>query len=156
MRADGAAIAARRKQSARHFAAQELSRRTEKVIKTLCKLETLTPLHRHKLRIAVKKIRYASDFFISFFPDQSSKRRRKEFAKILEKLQSELGKLNDIRAHKKLAANYIRPASQERMQVPKAFAMGMIAGQEGDKIKKLMSEARKAGKELSRSRCFWR
>ena len=49
---------------------------------------------RHGLRIQVKKIRYAIEFFERLYPQ--SRHAEKDFGKAVEELQEELGKLNDL------------------------------------------------------------
>ena len=49
---------------------------------------------RHQLRIQVKKIRYATEFLEGLYPE--ARRAEKAFGKAVEKLQEELGKLNDL------------------------------------------------------------
>ena len=56
------------------------------------KLHTLTPQARHRLRIAAKKMRYATEFFQSLY----APRRIKPFLRKLKALQEELGYLNDL------------------------------------------------------------
>ena len=65
-----------RKQPIELFAKQELSRRIRKISKRIRKLRTMDPRRRHKLRIAVKKVRYAREFFESLRPDGKGKQSR--------------------------------------------------------------------------------
>ena len=55
---------------------------------------------RHRLRIKVKKMRYAIEFLRGLYPD--SARSEKRFADTVEELQESLGKLNDIATAKML------------------------------------------------------
>lgn len=50
---------------------------------------------RHRLRLQVKKLRYASEFFCELFPETKALDRQKEFFKALRALQTSLGDLND-------------------------------------------------------------
>ena len=50
---------------------------------------------RHRLRLQVKKLRYASEFFCELFPEAKALDRQKEFFKALRALQTSLGDLND-------------------------------------------------------------
>jgi CHAD domain-containing protein len=59
-------------------------------------MEQLDAPERHKLRIAVKKLRYATGFFACLFNHPKTKKARKYFEKELKALQSALGKLNDM------------------------------------------------------------
>ena len=86
------------------FAAAELDRRWKKVLKRGRKLRSLDPNRRHKLRIAVKKIRYASEFFIGAFRGRKANRRRKAFLNKLKPVQDCLGELNGIAVHQHLTA----------------------------------------------------
>jgi CHAD domain-containing protein len=58
------------------LAAHELSRRWKKILKTGARLKQLEPRRQHKLRIQVKKLRYASEFFADAFPGKKAGRRR--------------------------------------------------------------------------------
>ena len=65
-------------------------------------MKELEPQLRHKLRIQVKKLRYASKFFAGAFPGKKAGRRRRNFLVSLERLQDALGELNDITVHEGL------------------------------------------------------
>ena len=54
--------------------------------------ETLSQEERHSVRIALKKLRYALDFFGGVFDPE----RRKRFFKELARLQEDLGSMNDV------------------------------------------------------------
>ena len=54
----------------------------------------LDPDGRHSLRIHVKKLRYASEFFMSLFPGK--KKSKRAFLASLNSLQTALGDVNDI------------------------------------------------------------
>ena len=148
----GRLVQSRRHIPARRHAAQELSRRLHKVLKKLHKIDDLTPLKRHKLRIAVKKLRYAAGFFESLF---GGKKRTKKFSTVLEDLQSSLGQLNDIRVHRQLARTYVVPAKGAQRVAAKAFAMGELSGQERAQSRQLLKATRRRGKRLARCPVFW-
>lgn len=69
-----------------------LSARFKKVRKSGRRFAELTPAERHKLRIAVKKLRYATDFFSSLY----GRKRVRAFISALQKLQDGLGYMNDV------------------------------------------------------------
>ena len=56
------------------FAAALMQRRTRKARKEGRHLNQLSPRERHKLRIKIKKIRYALDFFRNLYPSKASSR----------------------------------------------------------------------------------
>ncbi len=126
-----------------------LKARTAKVTKKLKKLDRMDDRQRHKLRIAVKKLRYAVGFFESLF---GSGRRRKRFAAALKDLQSALGRLNDIRVHRKFARQQVRG---KRQLSHGAYALGVVTGQERQAAKPCLDAAAKAGKKLRDLKPFW-
>jgi inorganic triphosphatase YgiF len=126
-----------------------LEQRTAKVTKKLRKLEKMNDRQRHKLRIAVKKLRYGVDFFESLF---GAARRRKRFAAGLKGLQSALGRLNDIRVHKQFAGKQVRG----KRQLPQgAYALGVLTGQERKAVQPCLDAAAHAAKKLRGLQPFW-
>jgi inorganic triphosphatase YgiF len=113
-------IAARRGRRGVNFASEEISRRAGKICKKLNKLENLNERQRHKLRIAIKKLRYASEFFAGLYNRGKARRRRRQYDSVLKGLQSALGKLNDIRVHDELARSFSQPrrGARKRTQRP--------------------------------------
>lgn len=132
------------------YAEQVLDRRIGKARKQGKHLDDLDPGQRHKLRIKIKKIRYAIDFFESLY----SGRDRKQLASLsgrLKQIQSALGSLNDFMAHRELAteAALAAPPANRRAQ---AFASGFIVGQEREAAHGLMQDAAKELHRLHRLR----
>jgi inorganic triphosphatase YgiF len=84
------------------FAAERLDRAWKRVRKRGKELRTLTAEGRHRLRIEIKKLRYATEFFTSLSPG-SRRRRQKAFAGHMRELQELLGQLNDIETRRQLA-----------------------------------------------------
>jgi CHAD domain-containing protein len=91
-----------RNQRVRRFAAEEISRRRKKVLKLGRHLDRLSPIRRHKLRIAGKKLRYATEFFADLFSGKSEAKRLHNMIASLKDLQDALGALNDIEGRKAL------------------------------------------------------
>jgi len=90
------------------FVRDELKRRARKIAKRVRKLEALDPRRRHKLRIAVKKTRYACEFFEVPIARDVGKKRARKFDRSLKDLQGGLGKLNDMAVHARLASEFAR------------------------------------------------
>ena len=149
-------LIARRDRSAEEYAAEHLAKRIQKILKRLEKIEDLDAPRRHKLRILVKKLRYACQFFASLFDGRKQAMQRRRFSKILKNLQGSLGNLNDIEVHKRLAAAVAHPRKRSRKQAVKAMAMGFIAGQEHPQIASCIAGAEKAGEQLSDLPKFWK
>jgi triphosphatase len=132
-------------------AAEQLRRRWRKVRKRGNALAQLDVQHRHKLRIQVKKLRYAAEFFGNLF---AHKRRRRKFAAALERLQDGLGDLNDIMVDEKLiTATGIRP---RRSNLKRAFAAGLLTGREDARLDAAMAAATEGYERLVKVKPFWR
>ena len=147
-------VVAHRNMRAVSFAEQELGRRARRVLKKLSKIDDLNLRERHKLRIAVKKLRYASGYFESLF--KSKGKAIKQFINALENLQASLGQLNDIRVHGQLAKGYAAPAQRTRNSARLAFAMGELTGEEHAKSRKLLKIIKHRGKRLEHCSPFWK
>jgi triphosphatase len=146
---------ARRRRPATSFAAEILTERTDKIVKKLRHLEKLDVLQRHRLRIAVKKLRYATEFFESLFTGSGAEERRKRLGRTLKELQDALGKLNDIGVQQKLAAEIMQSREQPEKLSKKAYAMGIVTGRSHVKFEACIAIAVRAGRRLSAARQFW-
>jgi CHAD domain-containing protein len=147
---------ARRERPAVEFAAEILDQRAKKISGKVEDIDGLDVRQRHKLRIAVKKLRYACEFFAGLFDDRKETRERKRLTSILKTLQGSLGALNDIEVHKRLAVTIAHPRKRIRKQAEKALAMGFIAGQEQQQIASCIAFAEKTGEQLLDSAKFWK
>jgi len=111
------------------------------------KLRKLDPRRRHRLRIQVKKTRYAAEFFAGVFPSRKAGRRCKSFLSLIEPLQDCLGDLNDIVLDLQLAAKL---ATRQKKKLrgdqtaQQAFAAGELAGQEEARVDAVMAAAEKS------------
>lgn len=83
-------------QSLARFAGRVLSQRRRKLRRARGRLASMTDAERHRVRIATKKLRYATAFFASLVGDKAQARDHATFAKALEQLQDSLGELNDM------------------------------------------------------------
>ena len=155
-RARGAPLVAQREQPAARFARDVLRRRRRKIVKKSRKLDELDASARHRLRIAVKKLRYATEFFASLFAKPKAAKARKRFAKDLKALQGALGKLNDIAVHQDLTRPLVHPEKRSEKHPEVAFAAGLLTGREQPRIRACLAAAGKAGKALSKADPFWR
>jgi inorganic triphosphatase YgiF len=138
------------------YSSGELSRRRDKIKKRGRKLRELNARQRHKLRINVKKLRYATDyFFAALFPGKKAKRRRQAFAAALKGMQNALGRLNDIAAHKKISLDVARAGPVPPPGRRRAFAAGMVVGEETAQMAALLDEAAHAHGEFEKVKPFW-
>jgi inorganic triphosphatase YgiF len=121
------------------YAAELLERRLRKARKEGKRLNELPPPQRHKLRIKIKKIRYAVEFFYSLYVASD----RKELTKLsdrLKKIQGALGTLNDFIAHREMAADLALAAPRINRRA-QAFASGFVIGQEHEAARSLLKTA---------------
>jgi triphosphatase len=139
------------------FAVEELERRWKKIRKRGRKLRELDPQRRHKLRIQVKKTRYAAEFFAGACSGQKAERRRKAFLGALEPLQDCLGDLNDITVDMKLTAKLATQPKRPRrgVRAQTAFAAGELAGREQARLDAVLAAAEKSFDRLARVKPFW-
>jgi triphosphatase len=135
-----------RAQPVKDFGRQILIRFMKKTAKKAKGLERLDDRHRHRLRIAVKKLRYAIEFFDSVFLINRKKCRK--YSKTLEKFQSVLGKLNDIQVHRKMIVNAFREGDAGRKGVT-SRTQDSLARKEKKASEHLLAAALKVGKHLS-------
>lgn len=83
-----------------------LAGRHKTVLKRGRGFETLSAQGRHRLRIAVKKLRYATEFFAGLYRGK----RRKPYQRDLAAFQDRLGRLNDIAVAESLIDRLVREA----------------------------------------------
>ncbi len=74
------------------LASAQLTNRHKKMRKKGRRFAAMSPAERHRMRIDVKRLRYAVSFFTSLFPPKKAER----FSEMLSNLQDSLGYLNDI------------------------------------------------------------
>ena len=137
------------------FAPEVLRKRWKKIVKRSRKAEKLDAHGRHKLRIAVKKLRYATEFFESIFTGKRQKKARKTFEDLLKALQDALGKLNDIATHDRIAGQMVQLGKCTKKHLQMAYAMGLLSGSEHRLAATCIAKARKSGKKLGGAKPFW-
>jgi inorganic triphosphatase YgiF len=143
---------ARRERSADAFAREEIGRRVKKVMRKAQRLAELDARARHKLRIGIKKLRYATEFFQALFAGRKARKRLHGFERQLKALQDCLGALNDIAVHQRLASDFVGAKGRRR---ERAFAIGLVSGREQSRIDPLRKAAVKAADKFVQVRPFW-
>jgi CHAD domain-containing protein len=141
------------------YAAGQLSQRRKKIRRRGARIEALNPEQLHRLRIQVKKARYATEFFSGLFHGKKCAKRCKTINSSLMKLQNSLGKLNDIVTHKILFADIIaRPTKglTGEQNHHRAFAAGLIIGDQQAQVQKSLDRARKAYSRFDSAKAFWK
>ena len=94
---------------ARTVAKAVLAKRHQRLLKAGKGLRDLTIEQRHALRIAVKKARYAAQFFADLYPAKSTR----AYLQGLKALQNSLGHLNDLAAAERMMGELARAARGE-------------------------------------------
>lgn len=139
------------------FAERTLAHRTREVVRRLSHFGEMDDARRHKLRIAVKKLRYATEFFDGVFPHHRHARR--DFLRALENLQDDLGRLNDIVGLEHLRDDFMtawtEPGADAAENVQKAFAMGLAIGQQEQKKQAYSAAVDAERRRLAELAPFW-
>lgn len=157
--ADDPLMSARRSLPVETLASEQLSRRRKKIRKRGAKIDDLDPERLHQLRIQIKKTRYATEFFASTFPGKKAAKRHKKFHASLKQLQTCLGGFNDIMTRKALCTEVLeRPGRSltEEQRRHRAFAAGLIIGDQQAQVRKLLERAKKAHARFDDSKPFWK
>jgi len=141
------------------YAADQLARRRRKIKKRGKTLDKLDATRHHKLRLQVKKTRYATEFFANLFRDKKATQRSTKLLTALKHLQNSLGGLNDVAARKNLCTNILaghgnlRNATEGR---DRAFAAGLVTGNQEARRGELLSDAAKAHAQFEDTKPFWK
>jgi triphosphatase len=133
---------------ARELAKDIIERRARRLGKRGGRLQRLSTVERHELRIAAKKLRYAAELFAPLFPGS----RTRNYLSALRKLQEELGTLNDLAAGERLL-DELSPSARTRHLVHGAgIVRGWISGSEAHAL----AGADRARRRFAKARPFWR
>jgi len=140
------------------YAAEQLSRRFSKIKRRGAKIPNLDHQKLHRLRIQVKKARYAAEFFSSIYNGKKLTKRQKKVFSSLAQLQNSLGGINDIATHKTLFTDIIsnpQPRLNAKQNHQRAFAAGLIIGDQQARIPRLIDSACKAHTRFENTKRFW-
>src|SRR5664280_13791 len=150
---------ARREMPIEIYAAKQLSQRRKKIRRRGAKIGSLSSEQLHRLRIQGKKARYAVEFFSSLYQGKKSAKRFKIIKSSLMQLQNCLGGINDVTTRKALCTDIIaRPGRglTTEQNRHRAFAAGLIIGDQQAQIQQLLDRARKAYSRFDNAKIFWK
>jgi triphosphatase len=140
------------------FAASALSKAHERLLERGDGFETLSETARHEVRIALKRLRYALDFFGNVFDGKP----KKKFVTRLARLQDALGCMNDVAVADKMLAQLVEIASNgSTPTVPVAwrhhlsFAAGGIRGWHRRRAAEIDLQLVNDWNAFVRSKPFW-
>ena len=128
------------------FAGEAMHRRIRKARKQGRHLADLSAVERHKLRIKIKTIRYAVDFFRNLYPAKAQAGLER-LSDQLKKIQDALGALNDFIAHREIAVDAALHAPRGDRRA-RAFASALLVGQQKGASKTLLKAASNATRHL--------
>jgi inorganic triphosphatase YgiF len=129
------------------FAGAVLERRYQRVRKRGRKLASLSPAELHRLRIAIKKFRYATDFFAGLYEGK----RARETQKRLARLQDVLGAINDASTVGNLVGEVLSGSNGRQA----AEARGILLGWSRGRAATLRRELNTAWKAFRAAEKFW-
>lgn len=131
------------------FASEALHRLDGRVRREGKKLETLPDADRHRLRIRVKRLRYAADFLAPLFPEA---RGRKGWLRSIRAVQDRLGELQDLTMAEALLSD-LPPGVRDPVGHRVA---GVVIGWHLAHGEERMAAATQAFREYRKRRRFWR
>ena len=106
----------------------------------------------HRLRIALKKLRYTSEFFAPLYS-------KKDVARYLQKLrglQNHLGDLNDVANVRSVIGDLVREKGKKEDDGAMRYAAGAMVGWYGAQVPGAIKHALKRYKKFKRVTPFWR
>jgi inorganic triphosphatase YgiF len=134
----------------RDFAGGRLTRLHKPVWKAGRRFKRLSVSERHQLRIRVKRLRYATEFFSSIYPRKAVRR----YSNSLAKLQDALGYLNDVAVAEELVRRICADRMDEDLQRCR-FAGGVIIGWHARALADSEQNLTKRVKAFVESEPFW-
>jgi triphosphatase len=126
-----------------------LDRRRRKVRQRSRRFARLTPHERHRLRIAVKELRYTVELLRTLYPERDARR----YVKSLKPVQDELGHANDVRVAYGLVIELGRTAEPTGLF---AEAGGQLLEEHQRALLHGEAKLRRRLRRLNRAKPFWR
>ncbi len=104
----------------------------------------------HRLRIALKKLRYTAEFFAPLYPRKDVKK----YLKRLKGLQNQLGDLNDIANVRGVVGALMRDTGK-KAEASACYAAGAVTGWYGARTPRVIKQAVKRYRKFRRVEPFW-
>jgi CHAD domain-containing protein len=115
-------------------------------------LKTMQHDGAHRLRIALKKLRYAAEFYASLYKEEPVQRHLKQ----LKALQDVLGLLNDAaQVRAAVGRLMLEEAANASVQADLSFAAGLLNGWHRASADRLRRKALKRWRRFKRTEPFW-
>lgn len=106
----------------------------------------------HRLRIALKKLRYTAEFFAPLY----ARYEVKTYLRKLRGLQNHLGDLNDVANVRSVVAGLLREKNRKEDDGPLRYAAGAMVGWYGAQVPGAVKQALKRYRKFKRIKPFWR
>ena len=128
------------------FAQRTLAAQYTRVLKRGRRLKSMNPEERHRVRLAVKKLRYGTDFLLPLCGEGKAVKR---FRERLIELQEELGSFNDMATTASLLSGLGMETPDSRI------AAAAIAGWQASSMKSTESRLREAWRNFVKAQAPW-
>lgn len=128
-----------------------LSKRHSKTVRKGKNFNRLSTEKRHDLRIAMKKLRYTTEFFSSLYPAKTVQ----PYVKAMRGLQESLGHLNDVAVAEHLLADLTKVPRGKRRPAGLDQASGKVIGWYAHGVIQFEPEMRQTWKSFAKTRPFW-
>jgi len=128
------------------FAGAVLNERHRKVMKQSGQLDQLDATQLHRLRIRIKKLRYAAEFFATLY----SRKAVRDYVRALSGLQELLGTLNDA-----ATADRIARALREDGKPDQLEGLGLLRGWSAARAQTSRKQLTKAWSKFEECEVFW-
>lgn len=139
------------------LASAALTRAHHRLLKRGHGFEKLSKAERHEVRIALKRLRYALDFFSDVFESEQ----KKKFVKKLSRLQDDLGRMNDVAVAETMLARLAGVSGDGAKPGAAAasghvaFAAGGVLGWHRRRAAEIEVKLVKDWKSFVRAKPFW-
>ena len=138
---------------ARILADRVLNYRLKRAKKRARGLDKLSDDQRHKLRIALKKMRYSAEFFAPLYTGE----RTEKFLKPLSRMQNILGALNDVVTAREILEQLVAQGDGGPLasRADLSFAAGIAFGWQLERAARIWEDAIGRWKDFTKARPFW-
>ncbi|HET7084194.1 MAG TPA: CHAD domain-containing protein [Rhizomicrobium sp.] len=106
----------------------------------------------HRLRIALKKLRYTAEFFAPLYPRKKVTR----YLKKLRGLQNHLGDVNDAANVRSVVGHLIKERSRKDSEGNMRYAAGAMVAWYGAQVPSAIKQALRRYKKFKRVKPYWR
>ena len=134
------------------FATHLLGKRQRKALKLGRQFVQLSAEERHQVRIALKKLRYATEFFQTLYP----KKHTRAYLAALKELQDRLGHLNDVAVAERLIRMLVDAADRGGDGVGMEWAGGLVVGWHARGVAEIEPATVRAWQKFTEIEPFWR